>query len=65
MRIGLTGIVVDDQDNNAERFYTQVLGLKAKTNAPYAAPDAGRPWCPCDLVGGWVSGIGRWPRRLG
>jgi hypothetical protein len=64
MRIGLTGIVVDDQDDNAERCYT-VLGLKVKTNAPYAAPDAGRPWCPCDLVGGWVSGIGRWPRCLG
>jgi catechol 2,3-dioxygenase-like lactoylglutathione lyase family enzyme len=34
MRIGLTGIYVDDQDR-AERFYTQVLGLKVKTNAPY------------------------------
>jgi predicted enzyme related to lactoylglutathione lyase len=34
MRIGLTGIFVDDQDN-AERFYTQVLGLQVKTNAPY------------------------------
>ena len=56
MRIGLTGIVVDDQDNNAERFYTHVLGLKAKTNAPYAAPGAGRPWCPCDLVGGGCPG---------
>ncbi len=34
MRIGLTGIFVDDQDQ-AERFYTEVLGLKVKTNAPY------------------------------
>jgi catechol 2,3-dioxygenase-like lactoylglutathione lyase family enzyme len=34
MRIGLTSIFVDDQDQ-AERFYTQVLGLQIKTNAPY------------------------------
>jgi catechol 2,3-dioxygenase-like lactoylglutathione lyase family enzyme len=34
MRIGLIGIFVDDQDR-AERFYTEVLGLKVKTNAPY------------------------------
>jgi catechol 2,3-dioxygenase-like lactoylglutathione lyase family enzyme len=34
MRIGLTSIFVDDQDR-AERFYTQVLGLQIKTNAPY------------------------------
>jgi catechol 2,3-dioxygenase-like lactoylglutathione lyase family enzyme len=34
MRIGLTGIFVDDQDR-AERFYTQVLGFEVKTNAPY------------------------------
>jgi catechol 2,3-dioxygenase-like lactoylglutathione lyase family enzyme len=34
MRIGLTGIFVDDQDH-AERFYTQVLGFKVKTSAPY------------------------------
>jgi transposase, IS6 family len=32
MRIGLTGIWVDDQDR-AERFYTQVLGLLVKTSA--------------------------------
>jgi catechol 2,3-dioxygenase-like lactoylglutathione lyase family enzyme len=38
MRIGLTGIFVDDQDR-AERFYTQVLGLKVKTNAPYSATE--------------------------
>jgi catechol 2,3-dioxygenase-like lactoylglutathione lyase family enzyme len=37
MRIGLTGIFVDDQDQ-AERFYTEVLGFKVKTNAPYG-PD--------------------------
>jgi hypothetical protein len=35
MRIGLTGIFVDDQDH-AERFCTQVLGLQLKTNAPYS-----------------------------
>jgi catechol 2,3-dioxygenase-like lactoylglutathione lyase family enzyme len=34
MRIGLTGIFVDDQDR-AERFYTQVLGLQVKTNVAY------------------------------
>ena len=34
MRIGLTGIFVDDQDR-AERFYTEVLGFKVKTNAAY------------------------------
>jgi catechol 2,3-dioxygenase-like lactoylglutathione lyase family enzyme len=38
MRIGLTGIFVDDQDK-AERFYTQVLGLQVKTNAPYSATE--------------------------
>jgi catechol 2,3-dioxygenase-like lactoylglutathione lyase family enzyme len=34
MRIGLTGIFVDDQDK-AEHFYTQVLGFQVKTSAPY------------------------------
>jgi catechol 2,3-dioxygenase-like lactoylglutathione lyase family enzyme len=34
MRIGLTGIFVDDQDR-AERFYTEVLGFRVKTNAAY------------------------------
>jgi catechol 2,3-dioxygenase-like lactoylglutathione lyase family enzyme len=34
MRIGLTSIYVDDQDQ-AERFYTEVLGLQVKTSAPY------------------------------
>jgi catechol 2,3-dioxygenase-like lactoylglutathione lyase family enzyme len=34
MRIGLTGMYVDDQDR-AERFYTEVLGFKVKTSAPY------------------------------
>jgi catechol 2,3-dioxygenase-like lactoylglutathione lyase family enzyme len=38
MRIGLTGIFVDDQDR-AERFYTEVLGLKVKTNMPYSATE--------------------------
>jgi catechol 2,3-dioxygenase-like lactoylglutathione lyase family enzyme len=34
MRIGLTSIYVDDQDQ-AERFYTQILGFQVKTSAPY------------------------------
>ena len=34
MRIGLTSIFVDDQDQ-AERFYAEVLGFKVKTSAPY------------------------------
>jgi catechol 2,3-dioxygenase-like lactoylglutathione lyase family enzyme len=34
MRIGLTSIFVDDQDR-AERFYTEVLGFEVKTSAPY------------------------------
>jgi catechol 2,3-dioxygenase-like lactoylglutathione lyase family enzyme len=34
MRIGLTSIYVDDQDQ-AERFYTQILGLQVKTSAAY------------------------------
>jgi catechol 2,3-dioxygenase-like lactoylglutathione lyase family enzyme len=34
MRIGLTSIYVDDQ-NDAERFYTDVLGFKVHTDAPY------------------------------
>jgi catechol 2,3-dioxygenase-like lactoylglutathione lyase family enzyme len=34
MQIALTSIFVDDQDR-AERFYTQVLGLRIKTDAPY------------------------------
>jgi catechol 2,3-dioxygenase-like lactoylglutathione lyase family enzyme len=37
MRIGLTSIYVDDQDQ-AEQFYTQVLGFQVKTSAPYG-PD--------------------------
>jgi predicted enzyme related to lactoylglutathione lyase len=37
MRIGLTGIFVDDQDH-AEKFYTEVLGFQVKTSAPYG-PD--------------------------
>ena len=41
MRIGLSGIFVDDQDR-AERFYTEVLGFLVKTNAPYSEP--GERW---------------------
>jgi catechol 2,3-dioxygenase-like lactoylglutathione lyase family enzyme len=48
MRIGITEIFVDDQDK-ARRFYTEVLGFRVKTDAPYSdtarwltvvAPDA-------------------------
>jgi catechol 2,3-dioxygenase-like lactoylglutathione lyase family enzyme len=35
MRISITGIFVHDQDQ-AERFYTEVLGFQIKTNAPYS-----------------------------
>jgi predicted enzyme related to lactoylglutathione lyase len=35
MRVRLTGIFVDDQDN-ALSFYTEKLGFKVKTDAPYA-----------------------------
>jgi predicted enzyme related to lactoylglutathione lyase len=34
MRIGLTSIFVDDQDQ-AEQFYTGVLRFQVKTSAPY------------------------------
>jgi catechol 2,3-dioxygenase-like lactoylglutathione lyase family enzyme len=34
MRICLTSVFIDDQDN-AERFYTEVLGLRVKDNVPY------------------------------
>jgi catechol 2,3-dioxygenase-like lactoylglutathione lyase family enzyme len=37
MRIGLASIYVDDQDQ-AERFYTEILGFQVKTSAPYG-PD--------------------------
>jgi catechol 2,3-dioxygenase-like lactoylglutathione lyase family enzyme len=35
MRIGLTGIFVDDQDQ-AERFYTEALGLRSRPAPPTA-----------------------------
>jgi catechol 2,3-dioxygenase-like lactoylglutathione lyase family enzyme len=35
MRIGLTSIYVNDQDQ-AERFYTEVLGFQVKTSALYS-----------------------------
>jgi predicted enzyme related to lactoylglutathione lyase len=38
MRTGLTGIFVDDQDQ-AERFYTDVIGLQVNTSAPYSATE--------------------------
>lgn len=34
MRIGLTSVFVDDQ-NKAERFYTEMLDFTVKINAPY------------------------------
>jgi catechol 2,3-dioxygenase-like lactoylglutathione lyase family enzyme len=37
MRIGLISIFVDNQDQ-AERFYAEALGLQVKTSAPYG-PD--------------------------
>jgi catechol 2,3-dioxygenase-like lactoylglutathione lyase family enzyme len=37
MRIGLASIFVDDQDQ-AEQFYTEILGFQVKTSAPYG-PD--------------------------
>jgi catechol 2,3-dioxygenase-like lactoylglutathione lyase family enzyme len=37
MRFGLVSVYVDDQDQ-AERFYTQILGLQVKTSATYG-PD--------------------------
>jgi catechol 2,3-dioxygenase-like lactoylglutathione lyase family enzyme len=50
MRIGLTGIFVDDQDQ-AERFYTQVLGFQVKTNATYGPGER------------WLSVVARGARR--
>ena len=40
MRIGLTSIYVDDQDQ-AEQFYTQVLDFQVKASAPYGRRSAG------------------------
>ena len=40
VRIGITGIFVDDQDR-PERFYTEVLGLQVKTSAPTGRTNAG------------------------
>ncbi len=34
MRIGVAEVFVDDQDK-ARRFYTEVVGLRVKTDAPY------------------------------
>jgi len=40
MRMGLVSIFVDDQDR-AEQFYTQVLGLQVKESAPTARASVG------------------------
>jgi catechol 2,3-dioxygenase-like lactoylglutathione lyase family enzyme len=40
MRIGLASIFVDDQDQT-ERFYTEVLGFQVKTAPPTAPTSAG------------------------
>jgi hypothetical protein len=40
VHIGLSGIFLNEQDH-AERFYTEVLALKVKTNAPTSTPNAG------------------------
>jgi catechol 2,3-dioxygenase-like lactoylglutathione lyase family enzyme len=38
MRIGLTSVYVDDQ-GQARRFYTDVLGLRLKDDVPYGATE--------------------------
>jgi predicted enzyme related to lactoylglutathione lyase len=38
MRIGFTGIFVEDQDR-AETFSTEALGLQVETNMPYSATE--------------------------
>jgi catechol 2,3-dioxygenase-like lactoylglutathione lyase family enzyme len=48
MRIGLTGIFVDDQDR-AERFCTEVLGFKVKTSAGTVARSDPRATPPLRL----------------
>ena len=40
MRIGLTSIYVNDQDQ-AERFYTEVLGFRSRPAPLTAIPSAG------------------------
>jgi catechol 2,3-dioxygenase-like lactoylglutathione lyase family enzyme len=64
MRIGLIGIFVDDQDR-AETFYTEVLGLQVKTSA---ACGPGERWLtvvsPCGTPSGsrprvWSSSASR------
>jgi catechol 2,3-dioxygenase-like lactoylglutathione lyase family enzyme len=47
MRIGVTEIAVDDQER-ARDFYTRVLGLRVKADAPYG--DGTRARDPGDLV---------------
>jgi catechol 2,3-dioxygenase-like lactoylglutathione lyase family enzyme len=62
MRIGLTSIFVDDQDH-AERFYTEVLGFQVKTSAPtaeerwltWSPPRSGRVELGPSLGRGWSS----------
>jgi catechol 2,3-dioxygenase-like lactoylglutathione lyase family enzyme len=55
MRIGLNVIYVDDQDQ-AEPFYTEVLGLQVKTSARYGpserwlnvvSPGSRTAWSQC------------------
>jgi hypothetical protein len=70
MRIGLTSIFVDDQDH-AERFSTQVLGLQVKTSVPYGPTErwlsVGRPRGPRRGGAGAAPGDRAWwlPRWLG
>jgi catechol 2,3-dioxygenase-like lactoylglutathione lyase family enzyme len=40
MRIGLTSIYVDDQDQ-AEQFSTEILGFQVHTSTPYPPTSAG------------------------
>ena len=43
MRIGLTSIDIDDQDQ-AEQLSTHLLGLQVKTNTPYAPDGPHERW---------------------
>jgi len=47
MRIGLISLFVDDQDE-ALRFYTEVLGLRVKDNAHYKSREVPRRQQPRD-----------------
>ena len=52
MRIGLTSIYVNDQDQG-EQFYTRVLGFQVKTSAPYTDTEHWLRWCHPRSPMGW------------